>query len=226
MTTKPRLTAAEVIRIGALAEAYIGAIEWRETFEESTDAVVSFGTSNSTRARVTATDLQSFEGELVMPRDIAIRLLRWLEQRVLEDLEAMRPTMDEQERPKTPPAGKPDPSMTVYLRARKLQSALENFANAKFWSDREGCLQWMGTHHAMDFARHVLNEAQVAPLPVDIMLDHQDRPVSLNRAAIYLERSAVRDIISRYFVVAPTMLAAIDELPVFSVGDFKDAAKA
>ncbi|HEY6019233.1 MAG TPA: hypothetical protein VIY48_04830, partial [Candidatus Paceibacterota bacterium] len=42
----------------------------------------------------------------------------------------------------------------------------KNFADPSNWSDRVGCLQWMGKRHAIEFAQSVVNEQNaVKPEP-------------------------------------------------------------
>lgn len=44
-------------------------------------------------------------------------------------------------------------------RIDQLTRALENFADETHWSDRVGCLQWMGKRHAIEFAQSALTAA-------------------------------------------------------------------
>lgn len=47
----------------------------------------------------------------------------------------------------------------------RLRSALENFADEKNWSDRPGCLQWMGKRHAIEYARSELSDITTEDRP-------------------------------------------------------------
>lgn len=38
-----------------------------------------------------------------------------------------------------------------------LRAALSNFSDRSNWSDRAGCLQWIGKRHAIEFAQSVLD---------------------------------------------------------------------
>lgn len=40
----------------------------------------------------------------------------------------------------------------------RLRTALANFADPANWSDEVGRLQWMGKHHAVEYARSVLDD--------------------------------------------------------------------
>lgn len=44
-------------------------------------------------------------------------------------------------------------------RVGQLDAAVRSFADEGNWSDRVGCLQWMGKRHAIEYAASVLDQA-------------------------------------------------------------------
>lgn len=82
------MTMDKAIRVNALSQAVIDAKEWRETFEQNADAdhaVVEFDEVNA-RKSVDDGTTYGFDGRLRMPRDIAIEMMKWLEERATHAL--------------------------------------------------------------------------------------------------------------------------------------------
>jgi hypothetical protein len=44
------------------------------------------------------------------------------------------------------------------IRVGVLDAAIRSFADEANWSDRPGCLQWMGKRHAIEYAQSLLKE--------------------------------------------------------------------
>lgn len=77
----------QAVRSNALSQAIIDAKEWRETFEneDNNGAVVEFE-EVYLRDRVNDSSSHGFEGSLRLPRDIAIEMMVWLEDRATTEL--------------------------------------------------------------------------------------------------------------------------------------------
>lgn len=86
------MTMADAIRLVALAQAVIDAKDWRETFEQNEGdehAIVQFDDIDL-KASVDSGSAQGFDGSLRMPRDLAIEMMKWLEERATAELGQLR----------------------------------------------------------------------------------------------------------------------------------------
>lgn len=86
------MTMDEAVRHAALAQAVIDAREWRETFDDHKNHegklnVVRFEQGYLSDRVKNSDTSQGFEGGLHMPRDIAIEMMRWLEDHTTKELE-------------------------------------------------------------------------------------------------------------------------------------------
>ena len=88
------MNVTEAIRLSALAQAVIDAKEWRETFEDANNHDNKYDIAHfedvSLRDKVRNATSSGFEGSLMMPRDIAIEMMKWLEDRASSELKKSR----------------------------------------------------------------------------------------------------------------------------------------
>ena len=74
------MTLEQAREVAMLILVHDRAVEWRETFEENTNhPIVSFSEIRMMDDLVEETNADSFEGDLRMPREIALDMMRWLE---------------------------------------------------------------------------------------------------------------------------------------------------
>lgn len=85
---KDDLALDDVRRLHTLSQTILDATEWRDTFDDRVEQVVFFGNIAMGEARESGR--QGWEGELAVPKDIAIEMLGWLETRARTELAAMR----------------------------------------------------------------------------------------------------------------------------------------
>lgn len=88
------MMAAEVVRARILIAVLDDAKEWRETFEEPQNALLStviFGEIGMTAGAERKGDrsVSGFEGALDLPREMAVEMMVWLEARARDELDKL-----------------------------------------------------------------------------------------------------------------------------------------
>lgn len=84
---------AEVRKAADLVKVHDQAADWRESFENdkhaSTQPYIQFGEITGRRQADGMGEGHGWDGDLIVPRPVAIEMMRWLEQHALAELEKM-----------------------------------------------------------------------------------------------------------------------------------------
>ena len=101
------MTMIEARRIAVLLGVVDGAKEFRESFEDSKKAFILVGDFNASDGPPHDDDSrEGWEGEIWLPRDIAIETMRWIEARALAEIEGYGVTLPDTQKSASPAEAK------------------------------------------------------------------------------------------------------------------------
>lgn len=81
------MTMDKVRAIAEMVRVHDQAIEWRESFDDDKQLYIQFGEITGRRQIDGMGEGRGWDGDLIVPRTVAIEMMRWLERYVLEALQ-------------------------------------------------------------------------------------------------------------------------------------------